>query len=448
MTEQKNITVKKIVVPEQPVNPEWLWQPKDDLETIDELDLPEKTYLCFGVFWLDIYSTPECDRIELEKVLEDLQLEFDKWNVAYPWSEYNGVTLKLEELDRNKRSPYILGYHCVEDNIEDEEGIVLSILANFSKKASQYVFIKICDTDGDFILSECNNILPREYEYPVANNRFWLHEGRFKTIPLSFYPDRGLVPSECMEFLLKGVYKCNCIQAVQDRIEDKFTSVFPEGYFHDLRSLPLKFVDGKIFNIIEQNPSIVTYLIKQLLIPGIEKDLAFSKLQRESETFSLNVIVPKKILSILIMYVKQFYKDEDENMYSFYYGEVISSLLDRASKDRDIQLVEKTNEANVIADLFSKITIKAVDSKDIQERGDPNASDTFDTLINLIHGEEDLTEDVEDLSSDSNDSITSYFRSENVDIDEDDFFEFFLTEALGIKNNEMPNYRNTSSRNK
>lgn len=435
--------VKRIVVPEEPVYPGWLWQPKDEFETINELELPEKTYLCFGVFWLDIYLNEKDTEQELEKVLEQLRQRFHQWNERYPWSEYNGVTLRLERLVEADKRPYIFGYHCVEDNIEDEEGIIFNILHDFSRSTSQQVFIKVCDTDGDFILNHCNSVIPSEFEYPVANNRLWMHEAKMKMIPVSYYPDRGLKAEECIEFLMKGVYKCTSITEIEEQIQKDFLQDFPTTYLGNLRNVPLEIPDNQIFGLIKENPGIVSLLIKRLLIPGTGDNHIKQKPGQDGRKVpSVDVKIPKNILSILMMYIRQFCTESDLETWPKYCGIVLSSLLQTSLENNDIQIIETTKSLPV-GDLFSDIKVQSLDPQEKLEMDQSKVPDTFETMINLLKEENDGSADDgigERESTDGDETVRQYFKEENVDIDEDDFFEYFLTEALGVKGDELSGF--------
>ena len=140
------------------IDGKWLWQTDQNEETFDIFNIPKKTHLVFGVFVLDIFIK------DIEPVLQSLYHKLSKllkdWNTFYPWTEYNGVSLRLDNIQNIK---YIFGELCVEDNLQKEESLIVSLLRNFSKEVGDQVFIKIVDTYGDFLLDTCYDVLPRNY---------------------------------------------------------------------------------------------------------------------------------------------------------------------------------------------------------------------------------------------------------------------------------------------
>ncbi|MCJ1266136.1 hypothetical protein MMC22_006018 [Lobaria immixta] len=68
------------------------------------------------------------------------------------------------------------------DSIEDE-WLIVFILRELSRKFSD-AWIRIIDTDGEFLLIEAANVLPPWLNPEVAEFRLWLNEGKLLVIPL------------------------------------------------------------------------------------------------------------------------------------------------------------------------------------------------------------------------------------------------------------------------
>lgn len=116
------------------VDSKYLWQPVDGIESNSDAKL-EDTYLCFGIFWLDIYADYQHQLEELQKHQVRIKQSLNDWNIHYPWSNIEGVAMEIRFLSEDKgKRPYLFGYHCVEDNIEAEEGIVVSLLFEYLKE--------------------------------------------------------------------------------------------------------------------------------------------------------------------------------------------------------------------------------------------------------------------------------------------------------------------------
>ncbi|CCF59659.1 hypothetical protein KAFR_0H02500 [Kazachstania africana CBS 2517] len=436
----------KIVKEDAGVNAEWLWQNDDNERSVDAFDRPEKTYLIFGIFVLDRLSN------DVGSKLSDLSLKLEQllkpWNASFPWTEYNGVSQRLMRLDDGMQ--YIFGHVCVEDNVQDEEILIVNLLHKLSKDCGPEVFIRVCDTDGDFLLIECNEALPEEYQYPVANNRLWLHEGRFKMIPTYFYAGRGLTYEEALEFLSKAYYKCIEINSLSEKVTSSMLTNFPNNIFSNLGVLRLEIEDVRSFELLKRNPKIVSPLLKQLMSED-SIEISFEKIG--NELHNLDVMVPQSHANILVLYLENHNFKKDSSVMPVYAGRIISRLLNECIS-RDFISVDqdaKDDGQKVCTDIFEAYPLQTVDllrSIPMEKDVDPNEelieklgkffSSAQDSSIIRDEFKEQGGESDRDSDADNSDSAEKeFFKENNVDISEDDFFEFFLKEALKMKDSDI-----------
>ncbi|PVH89011.1 SGT1-domain-containing protein [Cadophora sp. DSE1049] len=81
---------------------------------------------------------------------------------------------------------YLHGLTNYGDSVEDE-WLIVYILKELSTKFPN-LWIKVVDTDGEFLLIEAANALPRWLNPEIADNRVWINNNRLRIIPLSAAP--------------------------------------------------------------------------------------------------------------------------------------------------------------------------------------------------------------------------------------------------------------------
>lgn len=421
----------------------WLWQRDESDDIVEVFDAPTKTHLCFGIFLLDRFTTSGTDQINL--LFNSVDRKFANWRERYPWTEYSGVKLRIEEM--NDSVPYIFGQLCTEDNTQEENSLITGILQELSQGFRPEIFIKICDTEGDFILAECNEFIPKDYEYPIANNRLWLHEGKFKMIPNYFYPDRGLMVSETLEFLTKAYYKLQTLTDLSSKINEKYIKNFPESNLQDLKKLKVNFEDSKSFELIKKNPTVASFLLKQLLREPVEIS---SHIDEKSNTNQLELLIPLSHINLLSLHLDSQNLKTNEHDLEIYTGRIMSSLLKKFLDDDT--LITSENHIvyphfNIQSDIFKDYRFENISIlRPVEVKKDVEPNDELMDMLGTFLNQSTTTKMDEDRDNISGESKTEddpdrqvldFFKSQNVNINEDDFFEFFLKEALKMPDDKV-----------
>ncbi|KAF2835786.1 regulatory factor Sgt1 [Patellaria atrata CBS 101060] len=96
----------------------------------------------------------------------------------YIWQRDN-FTLELERQDDNH---FLKGRTVYADCVEDE-WLIVYLLCEISK-AFPEAWIRVHDTDGEFLLIEAASALPKWLNPEIAENRVWINNGQLKLIPL------------------------------------------------------------------------------------------------------------------------------------------------------------------------------------------------------------------------------------------------------------------------
>ncbi|KAF5647439.1 sgt1 [Fusarium sp. NRRL 52700] len=96
----------------------------------------------------------------------------------YIWQKYEfNLTLKNEN-----GLLYLHGITDYSDAVEDE-WLIVYILRELSKSHPN-LWIRVFDTDGEFLLVEAANVLPRWLNPEIDNNRAWINKGTLLLIPV------------------------------------------------------------------------------------------------------------------------------------------------------------------------------------------------------------------------------------------------------------------------
>ncbi|KAK3346252.1 SGT1 protein-domain-containing protein [Lasiosphaeria hispida] len=77
---------------------------------------------------------------------------------------------------------YLYGTTNYGDNVEDE-WLIVYLLRELSKSFPQ-LWIRVSDSDGEFLLIEAAKVLPKWLSPENDSNRVWIHEGKLRIVPL------------------------------------------------------------------------------------------------------------------------------------------------------------------------------------------------------------------------------------------------------------------------
>lgn len=427
----------KLVKPQKIFDCDWLWQYEDRDKEANTYEAVDETTILFGVFFIDRFSNSTDNH--MKDLLEKLTSHFEDWNQHYPWSDFNNVCLQVNIIE--SRFPLIMGQLTVEENLREEEGLIIALLQDFSRQMDSQIFIRVCDTDGDFVLIENYDALPEDYEYPRSNNRLWLHEGNFKIIPQSFKCGQGLSAGQALEFLEREYFKLLNIKKLSSSISKKMIDGYPTKYLKNIVKLPLMIEDKNLEGILKANPQIISLLIGRLIKQDL--DVPCGAVQKNSNCFDF--LIPKRHSDMLSLFLGAKALEDSVKLKPLYCGRALCEVLKSLIKDHTISLevAQEPRQENSETTKF-KLENFAYASLDSNSLPFESAHMNEENLVDEIEGffkdstkdrdwdNPDLYRTESEEEEDLNEECRKYFEKENIDIDEDDFFEFFFKEALNL----------------
>ncbi|CUS20409.1 LAQU0S01e05952g1_1 [Lachancea quebecensis] len=433
----------------------------DVSETYDDFyEKQEETYIHFGIFCLDIIHGQSTEHLyHVSKQFQDL---IHPWNEFYPWTNYDGI--QTEVVEDPSSAPYIFGSLRITDNLE-EESLVLSLLQRFSSLQGPEIFIKVSGSDGEILLIESHDVLPNDYEYPKGNNRLWIHEGKFKFIPSSVAPGRGIERPETLDFLRSSYYKLIEIPEVSNKLHQRYVLDTPERYLKTLYLLPLELNNKQHANILQNKPRLIGSVIKCVYQEDFSPEP--KKKIEECETQALTVLLPVSQCKLLCFYLQSLGVDLQSEQLPSLMGAIISKALQHLiSKDDNFKSENSVSRSEGLGfqpQLINQGYLKEevpyqkanMSALLVEAEAEVTEEDTMDRMQNMFSGikssleKEDDSEQIHEVNDDNNVAANheahKFFREQNIDIDEDDFFEFFLTEALKVKKEDLDDYQSSSA---
>ncbi|CEP60125.1 uncharacterized protein LALA0_S01e03598g [Lachancea lanzarotensis] len=440
-----------------------LWINESDAY-IDVVKRPDETTLFFGIFYLDKWRDHDVKQ-KLEMTRAQLTELIGIWNRSYPWGNFEGIEVGI--IENSDEKPFLFGSLCVERHQEAEERLVVCLLQKLSEQLDSSFFIKTCTSEGEFLLMECHDVLPSEYQYPMGNNRLWIHQGKFKFIPSDLAPRRGVRKQEALRFLTNEYFKLSENPSVTERIK-KVTGLayFPDSYVVDnLASLPLCLTDKALESKLRENPKAISLALNNIYMNGqdTKETVDISKLAGNESTVEFKVLISKAQEKFLAGFLRDSGIDLNSARLPSITGQIIAASLQDLVRNDELTLDSPSGSTpDILSSLKAKgllnenYVTSGVDFVGALRRDDEitneDAISRMQRLFSNIRmdmesGNAQETDEADNSSDDDDDDnlanteAMNYFRDQNVDIDEDDFFEYFVTEALKLKQSDLEELR-------
>jgi len=143
---------------------------------------------------------------------------------------------------------YLYGVTNYGDNVEDE-WLIVYLLRELSRSFPQ-LWVRVCDSDGEFLLIEAAKVLPKWLSPENDSNRVWIHNGELRIIPLQ---------TEAQDLGSKSLLLQEALAVLT------FT---PDSLIHST------FIEAEAFYRLEKYPGQITDLIHHALV-NIPRKLAY-----------------------------------------------------------------------------------------------------------------------------------------------------------------------------
>ncbi|XXH01144.1 hypothetical protein Hte_007497 [Hypoxylon texense] len=188
---------------------------------------------------------------DLENVRKSASRLCDKVAKGYIWQR-DSFQLRLE---RDQDLVYLRGATDYGDAVEDE-WLVVYLLRELSK-SFPVLWIRVFDGDGEFLLVEAANALPKWLSPEIDSNRVWIHAGKLYILPLaaSSGVKRPLSLSEATNYIKSSsddLVHSEFVEAEAFYRLEKYPGQISDSIHHSLVTIPRKLV-----YILHENPSVI-----------------------------------------------------------------------------------------------------------------------------------------------------------------------------------------------
>ncbi|RAL61944.1 hypothetical protein DID88_002433 [Monilinia fructigena] len=254
----------------------------------------------------DLLSRLEDVRKESLNLLKDLTKD-------YIWQRDGfKVDMKTE-----KGSMYLNGITNYGDSVEDE-WLIVYILKELSSRFPT-LWIKVVDSDGEFLLIEAANALPRWLNPEIADNRVWIHNNALHIIPLRAVTDSSIKTSTdpvSRSLTLKEAHKI--ISSTPGIL--MHSPLIESEAFYRLRSYPAQ-IAASLHHAritIPRKLAYVLHLLPTSIAPAVEAfylrdPIALKPLQTASSSL---VFPPEDLVTISTRFTKVLYAQLKSQQFS------------------------------------------------------------------------------------------------------------------------------------
>lgn len=426
------------------LDPNYIW----DSYNVDELNTQlifDKSTLTFALF----HVNPDA----IEATLAHLQEFLEPFIKYYPWFHSPPVFKQF----RKDKIRYIYGEFIYQDS-QNDEWLLANLLWEFLTFYPD-LYIHLWDSsDFEFILVECSDVIPTWLEPNNSLNRTWINTKTVLVINPS-HDINNLSLAEALEEILDGEFKK--YPEITATLTKKFSRINESFWLDMVYDLEIT-LPTNVVEIFADRPYLISQSINEFIHESLSPNQNLKHIQDEKTT-NLKVGIP--LLGLNLIKFKEL-ELQATNKVDIDFGHLASKIL-TVGLDNLMNFREFIPEAsdtpvnlsrNLIQDklleqnrIKSRIPENAKILEEIQNIDETEKSSEFDesALIDKFNAFfSDTSAGIDGIENEELDR--EKIKQENgtdkeVDIDEDDFFEFFLKEALKLSDKDLEDYRNSST---
>lgn len=276
-------------------------EPKDDLKWFGEgfdgfpKRLPDDV-VEYAVFIIDTSLSDTQTRERLQAFQRALTALEKKFLREYIWQR---DSLKLD-LVREGHRWVLRGRTNYGDSIADE-WLIVYFLRELSKEFRD-AWIRIYDSDGEFLLIEAANKLPKWLNPEVAENRVWINSHRLLIIPLGKTEEPApLAESTALQILIETPARpqqyLNVEKEAFHRL-DNYPAAISENQHHATLPLP-----RKVAHILHINPSYIAPAIEAFYL----RDPISVRLLQPQKSQKPLIFAPEDFVHVSVRFTKVLY---------------------------------------------------------------------------------------------------------------------------------------------
>ncbi|KAK8044888.1 hypothetical protein PG993_004912 [Apiospora rasikravindrae] len=227
----------------------------------------------------------------LENVRKSVMRLAESLTKDYIWQR---DSLNLE-VKNDRGLVYLYGSSCFGDSVEDE-WLIVYILRELSKTSSD-LWIRVFDSDGEFLLVEAANVLPPWLSPEIDTNRVWINQGSLHLIPLPDKTDKTpLTLDQAISNIrenTKSLVQSSLVEAEAFYRLEKYPKQIQDAMHHSLTTIP-----RKLAYILHEKPAAIAPAVEAFYL---RDPISMRSLLSTSGTLSFP---PKDLVTVSVKYTK------------------------------------------------------------------------------------------------------------------------------------------------
>ncbi|KXT09433.1 hypothetical protein AC579_2517 [Pseudocercospora musae] len=249
-------------------------------------------------------SSPSTIRASLSEVLRaanDLKKNYLR---DYIWQRQHFELNLLPKLDLTrsdipeawKTAPFLKGRTDFGDSVADE-WLIVWLLRELSSQFP-HTWIRVYDTDGEFLLIEAANALPKWLNPDIAENRVWMNAGRLKIIPLGDdLTPQNLTLHDALNIIRANPDELLIEPAVEQEAFHRLRE-YPSAISSSLHHAPIT-IPRRLAYLLHRNPAYISPAIEAFYL----RDPVSLKPLSTKDTATL-VFAPEDFVTVSVKFTK------------------------------------------------------------------------------------------------------------------------------------------------
>ncbi|KAF2814682.1 SGT1-domain-containing protein [Mytilinidion resinicola] len=248
--------------------------------------------------------------------------------------EYMIILIHATLSDIQKRSWLLRGRTNYGDSVADE-WLIVYLLRELSKQFSD-AWIRVYDTDGEFLLIQAANALPRWLNPEVAENRVWINNSKLLIIPLSSPSNTtSLTLKESLQTISSAPTVLQNLIKTESEAFDRLSS-YPSAISDNQHHATIP-IPRKVAAILHASPSHIAPAVEAFYL---RDPISLRSLQRK-ETTEL-IFPPEDFVQVSTRFTRTLFAQlrSQEWVPPGLWGGALASFVSKTPNSRDLEKAE------------------------------------------------------------------------------------------------------------
>jgi hypothetical protein len=296
----------------------------------------------YMLFILDSRLEPRSLLTELENIRKAAMQLCVTTTKDYIWQR-DSFQLQIK---REDGLVYLHGTTDYGDSVEDE-WLIVYLLRRLTTTFPS-LWVRVFDSDGEFLLVEAANVLPKWLSPEIDSNRAWIHQGRLQLLPLSASAGakRPLSLAAAVSHIRlqpDAIVQSPFIEAEAFYRLEKYPEHIKDSMHHSLVTIP-----RKLAHILREQPAAIAPAVEAFYL---RDPVALKPLMASSSNLHFP---PKDLVTVSVRFTKVLFAQVKSQRFAV--PPLWSTLVKSAEEDRDTPSSEQEKKVSARLELGMKVT--------------------------------------------------------------------------------------------